>query len=77
VLHGNNAPTSTIPIRWKEQYSTCFICERMSRFDGVKGIWFLTKVNGAWELAGTKLWCGGPLDLDSKDDVLKAVRRNN
>jgi len=73
VLYGGTLRTA-ITLQWKERYSSCLVCEKKSAYDGKKGIWFVTKANGGWHHSETKLWCGGPLPLDSRQDVVEAVK---
>lgn len=76
-LHGNLKSDEGILFRWKEPYgSACQICEQVSRLDGEKGIWFVKKSNGIWQLSGTRaVWCGGPLPMDCYDTVLQCARQ--
>jgi hypothetical protein len=77
VLLGDRRGKEPIPFHWLETYGTsCFICGRLSMFDGDSGIWLLTRKNGAFQFAGTAAsWCGGPLPLDARKIVARAVNR--
>jgi hypothetical protein len=75
-LRGEWKPKDAVRLRWKERYgNTCLVCEKVSRLHGDSGIWFLAKKDGAWQLSGTKAtFCDGPLPMDCRDAVLKAIR---
>ena len=77
VLFGDHRGHEPIPFYWLETYgSSCLICDRLSMFDNDSGIWLLTRRNGAFQLAGTEAtWCGGPLPLDTREIVDRAIDR--
>ena len=66
-----------MPFRGRERYGdTCFVCEKVSQFNGHAGIWFLTKKHDAWEFTSTgAFWCGGPFPMDDRDAVIGLIRQ--
>ena len=44
ILYGDHSANRGVPLRWKEGYgSTCLISEKLSRFQGERGIWLVTQ----------------------------------
>jgi len=78
-LYGGWKPSEAVQFRWKERYgNSCLVCEKVSQFDGHKGIWFLTKKNDTWQFTSTgALWCGGPFPMDEQDAVIRLVRQRD
>ncbi len=76
-LYGHWKVNEAVPFRWREHYGpTCFICTRISRLDGDKAIWFVSKKDGAWRFSGPHFgWCDEGLPLDCRDAVIRCIRQ--
>ena len=77
TLYGAGIQNNIVPFRWKERYGNiCLVCEKVSRFHGNRGIWFLARKDGAWLLSGTTAsWCAGPSPMDCREAVVQAIGR--
>jgi hypothetical protein len=78
-LYGDQKPDEFVVFRWTEPYGqTCFICDKVSWLDGIKGIWFLARKGGVWQFSGTMaVWCDGPLSMKYRDAVLRVIRQRS
>jgi hypothetical protein len=76
ILYGDRSANRVVPLRWKQGYgSTCLISEKLSRFQGERGIWLVAQTDGEWQLLKTRIWGGGPFQLDSRETVRQLLKQ--
>jgi hypothetical protein len=82
VLSGNFAKGGTVPFRWEESLfrGDSGVCDRFTNLRGKRGIWLLrrdSRMQGGWKLEKTvATFCAGPLPMDCRDLVGKAISNN-
>ena len=74
-LYGQSKTNDAVRFRWTEPSGpTCLVCDKVSRFHGVTGIWFLQRKGAVWAVSSLGVrWCGEPLPMDCRDDVVQCI----
>jgi hypothetical protein len=82
ILSGNFAKGGTVPFRWEESFfrGDSGVCYRFADLRGKLGIWLLSRdsrMQGGWRIENTvATFCAGPLSIDCRNLVRKAISKN-
>jgi hypothetical protein len=82
ILLGKFIKGGNVPFRWKEPFvrGDSGVCSWLTDLRGKRGIWLLlrdSRIQSGWRIENTvATFCAGPLPLDCRDLVGKAINRS-